>query len=224
MSEMSFLAGFVADDVSPLEAAQIVSGRQDAAEVRQEARAQAERAALAEDRAAAMAFAEKQHGNPLAELTRARQSAMTAEDEFRDAEARFQKAQAKLTRAQDNVRFFAERAAQVQEVAQRSAPSNDPLLQAQRRAHAAFVEATRHRLREAALGREPMARRPFATGLAVRSDTVTCPQCAELGATAEESFMIHHMDADGNLAAAVTEEERRMRGEPGREITRVVYQ
>jgi hypothetical protein len=213
MSEMNFLAGFVADDVTPLEAAQITSGRQDAAEARHEAQAQAERAAQAQDRADAMAFAEKQHGNPLAELSRARNVLMAADDEYRDAEARFRKAEGKVRRARENVEFFAQRAAQVQEVAQRSAaPSDDPVEQAARVAHRLFTEATRARMNDAALGRPPKARRPFASGLAARSEsTPDCPDCAGMGATAEESFAIHHPEL---LQDADVEQERRSYGGP----------
>jgi hypothetical protein len=211
---MAFLSGFVADDVSPLEALQVSAGRQDAAEARQEAHAQAERAAQAQDRADALAFAEKQHGNPLAELSRARNALMAADDDLRDKEAAFRKAEARSRRARENVEFFAQRAAQVQEAIQRSqGPSGDPIEQAQRRAHAAFVEATRHQMREAALGREPKARRPFASGLAVRHEaTVTCQECLKLEVTPEQSFWIHHEDLDGNLTAAAVEEERRESG------------
>jgi hypothetical protein len=218
---MSFIGGFAADDVSPMEAAQIAVGRQDALEVRQEAQAQADRAAQAQDRADALQFAEKQHGHPLANLSRARNALMAADDEYRDAEAVFRKAEAKLRRAQGNVEFFAQRAVQAQEVAQRSAdPSGDPLAQAQRAAHRAFVASTRAQLADVTSGRASKARRPFAAGVAVRSEGVMCQQCAELGATAEESFLIHHGDADGNPVAAAVDEERRTYSVPGREITR----
>lgn len=36
-------------------------------------------------------------------------------------------------------------------------------------------------------------------GTAVRSEPVTCPQCEAVGATADESFLIHH---DGDLYPA----------------------
>ena len=76
--------------------------------------------------------------------------------------------------------------------AQERAP--DPFEQATKRAHAAFADATRSKLAEAqsrSARREP---RPFASagGLAVRADDVECPECVQAGATAEESFLIHH--------------------------------
>jgi hypothetical protein len=217
MSE-SFVGWFAADDLSPLEQAQVAERRADQLEARQEERAQAERQAQREDYLEAMTFGERKAGNPLAELSRARQVLTAADDEYRDAEAVFRKAEAKRARAQENVEFFARRAAQVQEAVSRSAPAGDPLDQAQRAAHRAFVDATRSQMRDAALGRAPKARRPFASGLAVRSEPVTCPQCAELGATPEQSFMIHHMDADGNVLASEAEQSRY--AAPGREITR----
>jgi hypothetical protein len=207
MNELDFIGGFVGDDVSPLEAAQIASARQDAAEVRQEAQAQAERAAQAQDRADALQFAERAHGHPLAELSRARNVLLAADDEYRDAAAAFRKAEVKRARAASNVEFFAQRAAQVQEVAQRSAgPSGDPLEQAQRAAHRAYISATRARMSDAALGRAPKGRRPFA-GVAVRAEGVVCEHCVTMGATPEESFLIHHTDANGNLVAAAAEPE-----------------
>lgn len=75
-------------------------------------------------------------------------------------------------------------------------------------------------------------RRPFASrGDAAEPD---CPECQAIGASAEESFAIHHSDADGNPLAAEPElagsEGEAGRGERwpvsyddmGREITRAV--
>jgi hypothetical protein len=52
---------------------------------------------------------------------------------------------------------------------------------------------------------------------AVRSEQpVTCPGCVALGVTAEESFLIHHSDADGRPVAASDAEQPEYRSEGGR--------
>jgi hypothetical protein len=78
----------------------------------------------------------------------------------------------------------------------------DPLEAVTSRAHAAFAEATRAKLAEAqGQPRQQRASRPFPSrgGVAVRSEPVTCDACIAVGASPEESFLIHHMDADGQL-------------------------
>jgi hypothetical protein len=45
--------------------------------------------------------------------------------------------------------------------------------------------------------RSPFARR----SVAARNEPVTCPGCIAVNATSEESFLIHHSDADGNPLA-----------------------
>ena len=69
----------------------------------------------------------------------------------------------------------------------------DPLEAASRRAHEVFREVTRARWAEAQGARPPSERRPFggAGGLAVRSEPVTCPDCIAVGATPEQSALIH---------------------------------
>jgi hypothetical protein len=87
-------------------------------------------------------------------------------------------------------------AEQLAAVAQRSA---DPFEAARSEAHQAFIRATRAQMAEAAAGRA----RPFARGgVAVRSEPVTCDASIAVGATPEESFMIHHTDVDGNPVSA----------------------
>jgi hypothetical protein len=54
-------------------------------------------------------------------------------------------------------------------------------------------------IRSLSRSRSPFARR----SVAVRSEPVTCPGCIAVGASAEESFLIHHSDADGQPLAAV---------------------
>jgi hypothetical protein len=82
--------------------------------------------------------------------------------------------------------------------------AEDPVEAAASRAHQVFVEVTRQMLADAEAGRPRRERRPFAGrgGLAVRAEEVTCPDCLAVGADAEESFLIHHSDADGNPLSA----------------------
>jgi hypothetical protein len=70
----------------------------------------------------------------------------------------------------------------------------DPVEQASRHAHQVFVETTRQRMADAAAGRAPRARRPFASisrGAAGGDEVPECEHCAGMGATAEESFLMH---------------------------------
>jgi hypothetical protein len=51
----------------------------------------------------------------------------------------------------------------------------------------------------------PRSARPFAGGVAVRAEGVTCEACIAVGADEQESFLIHHMDADGRPLAAAAD-------------------
>jgi hypothetical protein len=112
-------------------------------------------------------------------------------------------------------------------IAPRQEPA-DPLEAASRRAHDAFVEATRAKMAAAAAGRP--APRPFGSisrGAAVRGEQPPCEACAAVGASPEESFLIHHTDADGRPIsgeaelASGQEAGRGRSGRYAREITRV---
>lgn len=96
------------------------------------------------------------------------------------------------------------------------------------REHAEYVARTRQAWQAAQAGAE---RPPFAGrgGGVVRSEPVTCPNCIALGASPEESFRIHHEDADGNMLAAAPDvpvsvppddSERAVYAESGWEISR----
>jgi hypothetical protein len=74
----------------------------------------------------------------------------------------------------------------------------DPLEAAAQRAHAAFAEVTRARMAELEAGVRRSRPRPFAgRGVAVRSE-VTCRDCIAVGASADESFLLHR-DPDGPI-------------------------
>jgi len=105
----------------------------------------------------------------------------------------------------------------------------DPVEAASRHAHQVFVEATRAMMAEAQAGTP--GPRPFAGrgGVAVRNEDVTCEACIAVGASPEESFLIHHCDADGNLLSGSPDvpvpvprdDDRRSATGFGRELTRI---
>lgn len=68
----------------------------------------------------------------------------------------------------------------------------DGVAEAGRHAHATFVEVTRQRFADAQAGR-PASRRPFGSiSRGAVPGEVTCGECLALGATPEESFLIHN--------------------------------
>jgi hypothetical protein len=104
----------------------------------------------------------------------------------------------------------------------------DPVEAASRHAHQIFAEITRQRFAEAQAGTRRA--RPFAGrgGAAVRNEPVECEACIAVGASPEESFLIHHCDADGNLLSGSPDvpvpvprdDDRRSATGFGRELTR----
>ena len=206
------------------------SARQEGREAAEERRQEAERAAAREQRAEAMAFAAQQLGNPLAEMSRARQAVTVYGEEVADLQAQLAKAEAKLSRARSNLEFFAERAQQATSLASRSwSPSGDPLERASHEAHRMFREASRAMWADVTAGRPTRAPHPFVSGTAVRSEPVTCEACKAIGATADESFLIHHTDAegrpvsvDGETPVKVPPDDAERSAWGGREITRVL--
>jgi hypothetical protein len=107
---------------------------------------------------------------------------------------------ARLERRAESLRRQLEDASAV--ISQQRQPLADPLEAASRRAHEAYVQATRQQL----AGAQAPGPRPFGSdsrgGAAVRSDPVACEACAAVGASPEESFLIHHSDADGRPVSA----------------------
>ena len=105
----------------------------------------------------------------------------------------------------------------------------DPVEAASRHAHQIFAEITRQRFAEAQAGTRRA--RPFAGrgGAAVRNEPVECEACIAVGASPEESFLIHHCDADGNLLSGSPDvpvpvprdDDRRSATGFGRELTRI---
>jgi hypothetical protein len=122
MSAAEWLGQFQAD-ATPLEMARVAEARQDARDAVDAKRAEAERQAAAERRLETLTFAERQFGNPLAEMSRARSAFTEADDVYRDLRDQLRKAEAKRDRAKENVEFWAQRVGQAQEAVSRSAPS-----------------------------------------------------------------------------------------------------
>jgi hypothetical protein len=139
---------------------------------------------------------DRQLGGPLAEISRAQAAAAEARDEIADLESRMAKARGKLDRAQGSVEFFAARMQAAHDSVSRMATvtGGPDLLAPAKQAHREYVQASRAAWSAAQAGVRP---RPFASrgGEAVRSDTdtdhVLCVECAQVGASAEESAMIH---------------------------------
>lgn len=84
----------------------------------------------------------------------------------------------------------------------------DPLEAASRHAHQVFVEATRAKMAAAQAGLP--APRPFGSpsrgGVAVRSE-VTCSGCLDVGASPEESFLIHQDPEPPRIPAVIDDAE-----------------
>jgi hypothetical protein len=114
---------FTADDVSPLERAMVESARTDARAAAHEQREQAEREAERELRLESLTFAERQLGNPMANMFAARSAYAEATDEVAEARTRLEKAERRHTQARDNVEFWASRMQAATNLASRSAPS-----------------------------------------------------------------------------------------------------
>jgi hypothetical protein len=123
MINTGWLDQFSAGDVSPLERAMLESARQDRREAIESERREAEREAARERRLESMAFAERQLGNPMAELSRARAALAEGADEVSDLRSRLEKAERRHAQARSNLEFWAQRAQQATDVVQRSAPS-----------------------------------------------------------------------------------------------------
>jgi hypothetical protein len=180
-------------------------------------REQAEKDAAAAGRREALEFANHQAGDPIGQMSLARARYTEYDDRCRDLADQLRRAEAKRARAQDDIRFWGERLEPVTQAAQRARIPDDPAAAAVYFAHKRFVEATQ------AMRAEARAARPKGRGFAARNESViTCPACLKLGASPEESFLIHHCDADGNPLSGVPDQpvpapvpddaERRVRG------------
>lgn len=191
-----WLGAFSGGDLSPLQKATALDSMSDARELAAEKREADEREAARQDRLDAMLFSNAQNGDPLGQIQLARAAFTVADDQVRDLSAQLARAEAKRDRAQSNITFFASRAQQANQLAQRS--SNDLLAPAKE----ALAEAASQRVERmlAAVSRPKGA--PVSPGYAVRAETqLDCTHCAEAGASAEESYLLH-ADPDAPWAVA----------------------
>ena len=114
----------------------------DAREAAAERRERDEADAAREQRLESLMFANRQAGDPLGEIQRARAAFTDADDECRDLAAKLARAEARRDRASGNITFFAERMQQANQLAQRSASADllSPAKEALAEAASARVE------------------------------------------------------------------------------------
>jgi len=123
-----------------------------------------------------------------------------------DLESQLETARGRLNRAAGQLAHWSGAADEVMATARRSAVSDDPLEQAQRRAHQAFAEITRAKVAERESGRpQPRReRRPFASrGSVTRSEC--CQWCIDQNVNDEDSYLLH---SDPELAVPITTPEQ----------------
>jgi hypothetical protein len=218
--------------LSPVERALAFSAMEDAKAEAIERREQAERDAYRQERTEALVFANRQGGDVLGGLQMARAAFGAADDQVRDLSAQLERAEARRNSAHESIQLLSRRLDEMTAAVSRSAPPPSSGVEgALSRAQEALREAQAQRRVDAMLARtRPGRSRPFGPGgLAVRSEQVTCDACLAVGATPEESFMIHHTDADGQPLSVPADapvpvppdETDRAAGRRGREITRL---
>jgi len=199
---MTDLAGwYAADDISPLQRGQAFEAMSDAREAAAERREQAEREANREQRLETLMFSNRQAGDPLGGIRRARAAFTDADDECRELSAQLARAEAKRDRASANVAFFAERMSQATQLASRSA-SADLLSPAREILAEVAAQRVDRMLANASAGRPKERGQSY--GVAVRSDQpVICKECQAAGVTdADEEFRLHASMAKNAAGAA----------------------
>jgi hypothetical protein len=216
-------------DLSPVQRALAFSAMEDAKAEAIERREQAERDAYRQERTEALVFANRQGGDVLGGLQMARAAFGAADDQVRDLSAQLERAEARRNSAHESIQLLSRRLDEMTAAVSRSAPSPSSGVEGTlSRAQEALREAQAERRVDAMLarGRSGARARPFARGgRAARSEQVTCDACLAVGATPEESFLIHHTDADGNPLAELTtvppDDSERSAAGYGLEITRL---
>jgi hypothetical protein len=170
-------------------------------------------AEAATERAAAEARAEQREtasmlnrmqGDPIGNVSRAATAVSEARDRVNDLESQLETARGRLTRASESLAHWSGAADEVVATARRSAVTDDPMEQAQRRAHQAFTEHTRELVASRAAGapRQVRSRRPF-VGEVSRSES--CQWCIDQNVSDEDSYLLH---SDPELAVPVTTPEQ----------------
>jgi hypothetical protein len=195
--ETGWIGQFVDDDLTPLQRSMALAGMREAKDDADARREQAEKTAALQNRREALEFANYQAGDPLGQLSLARSRFSEYDDRCRDLADQLRRAETKRDNAQRNMAFWANRLEPVTQAAQRT-DVRDPVELATRRAHEEFNRVTRARRTEAVVSRS--ASLPKDGGGVVRSEPVSCPHCDAIGASAEESFLLHN-DPESRLAA-----------------------
>jgi hypothetical protein len=197
MDAATWIGQFAEDGLSPLERSMALASMRDRKDELDAQRAQADKDAAAAQRREEFLLLNARAGDPVGEMSRARQAWSEADDMRRDALDQLRKADARIARAERSIEFWAARLEPVTQAAQRSRVPSDPVEAALYHAHQAFKETTQ------AMRAEARAARPKGGGYAVRNEPVTCPECLAVGADPTESFLIHHMTADGQPISEV---------------------
>jgi hypothetical protein len=197
----------------------VLSGMRDRKDELDAEREQADKDAAAAQRREEFLLLNARAGDPVGEMSRARQAWSDADDMRRDALDQLRKAEKRIASAERSVEFWAARLEPVTQAAQRSRVPSDPVEAAVYHAHQAFKETTQAMRAEA---RAAARSRPFGGGVIARNEPVTCETCKAIGADAWESWKIHHTDCDGNPVSGSSDQpdpapvpddaERRVRG------------
>src|SRR5215472_3143990 len=111
MDNGTWLGQVAADDLTPMRRGLALAGMRDAAEDAAAERALAEKDATAADRREEFVFLNAQAGDPVGEMSRARQAWSDADDMRRDALDELRKAERRIKLAESRIEFWAARLA-----------------------------------------------------------------------------------------------------------------
>jgi hypothetical protein len=176
-------------------------------EIAEAAAARAAADARAEQRET-QAMLNRMAGDPVGNVSRCQAAVSEARDRVADLENQLETARGRLGRVTDQLAHWSGAVDEVMATARRS--SDDPLEQAQRRAHQAFAEHTRALVASRAAGApRERSRRPF---VAAVSRSEHCIHCINQGVSDEDSYLLH---SDPELAVPVTPPEQAAKAERG---------
>jgi len=177
-------------DETPLEQSARLARQAEDRQAKADARAAVERAARMDDEREARLFRYSQlgiGGRSMADMAEQAARAADEDDRYQEALKTIQRVERRRARDAEVMRSQGEQLAAIA----RSQTPSDPLEAASARARRALESVVRGDdvLRRA---RAAQASRPFGGGgSVVRSDVTTCKDCIAVGATAEQSFLIH---------------------------------
>jgi hypothetical protein len=229
MDEISFAASFRPPAASS--AADVLARRlatPDLSELTEDAAARAAAEARAAQRETMLSL-NSQMGDPIGHVSRYQAACSELRGEVDDLEAQLTAARGRLNRAAQNLVHWTEAADEIRSIAAQRSDTGDLLAPAKQllAGHQQYLAASRAAVAAVQAG-TPRQPRPFAGhGDARRSEPVTCPHCIKCGFTPEQSFEIHHTDADGRPIAAAEQADQADQAQregharlTGREITR----